>query len=447
MSLAHHFDVIIAGAGLAGVAAAAALREFGYRIAVIEPGLDPARRLAGELLHPLGVMAARELGLSHLLESGTPVAGFAVFPTSESEPYCLSYSRMDLLPSRGIVLRHDLLRRLLLEELDRLPYVTVFPGARVVAVKQSGRGPVSVTVSSDGRNWTLDSDLLVGADGRVSKVSEMAGIGRRKYRISGMIGYELRDCPLPKAGYGNVFLAAGAPSLAYEIGPAKVRLIVDIPYQSEQMLTRDDDPSCLAALPEPFRDHVRRGLGAQPGVAAANYFCLPDRVYSGRVVLVGDAAGCSHPLTATGLSACAQDALHLRQGLRRTGGDIGQALKFYAAARRHSQRTRLALVNGLYEVFKARTPETDLLREGIFRYWGSSARGRSTSMALLAACETRRSVLAWQCANVLFHGLMTLRERGSKHPSFSLASGAHTAFRMSCFALRCADQALRREVG
>ena len=39
---------------------------------------------------------------------------------------------------------------------------------------------------------------------------------------------------------------------------------------------------------------------------------IPDRVVEDRLVLVGDAGGCCHPLTATGLSVCTRDALRLR---------------------------------------------------------------------------------------------------------------------------------------
>ena len=52
MSKVGQFDVIIAGGGMAGVAVAAALGEFGYRVALVEPGMDATRRLAGELIHP-----------------------------------------------------------------------------------------------------------------------------------------------------------------------------------------------------------------------------------------------------------------------------------------------------------------------------------------------------------------------------------------------------------
>src|SRR5262245_9010372 len=137
----------------------------------------------------------------------------------------------------------------------------------------------------------------------------------------------------------------------------------------------------LGALPPSLRAVARGVVSRQRGLVAMNYTIMPERVTAGRVVLVGDAAGCCHPLTATGLSVCTRDAMRLRGALRATGGDLSAALRRYAAEREGPQRTRLALAQKLYEIFLARTPETRLLRDGILRYWTSSARGRATSMA------------------------------------------------------------------
>lgn len=52
-------DVLIAGGGVAGAAAAAALSQLGLQVLVIEPGPAQGRRLAGELIHPPGIEGLR----------------------------------------------------------------------------------------------------------------------------------------------------------------------------------------------------------------------------------------------------------------------------------------------------------------------------------------------------------------------------------------------------
>ena len=74
------FDVVVAGGGVAGSAAAAALSRLGYEVAIVEPGLDASRRLAGELVHDAGAAALAELELLPAVAAfeRTEVAGFSV---------------------------------------------------------------------------------------------------------------------------------------------------------------------------------------------------------------------------------------------------------------------------------------------------------------------------------------------------------------------------------
>jgi hypothetical protein len=61
---------------------------------------------------------------------------------------------------------------------------------------------------------------------------------------------------------------------------------------------------------------VRTALASQKALVSVNYSIQPAAVCLGRLALVGDAAGCCHPLTATGLTASTRDAIHLQQALR-----------------------------------------------------------------------------------------------------------------------------------
>src|SRR5439155_22319279 len=59
----HSVDALVAGGGMAGASAAATLSAMRWNVLLVEPGLDPAKRLAGELIHPPGVSDLAELGL------------------------------------------------------------------------------------------------------------------------------------------------------------------------------------------------------------------------------------------------------------------------------------------------------------------------------------------------------------------------------------------------
>src|SRR2546423_7021356 len=107
--LKNEFDVVIAGGGVAGIAVAAALSEFNYRVLVIEPGMDHSRRLAGEFIHPPGVTDFERLGLLEPMKSsgGVPARGFAVFPGADRQrKFLLGYAEVPGLLNQGYSASH-----------------------------------------------------------------------------------------------------------------------------------------------------------------------------------------------------------------------------------------------------------------------------------------------------------------------------------------------------
>jgi len=64
----HPFDVVIAGAGLAGGSLAVRLAKAGARVALIDPGRFPREKLCGEFLSPEAWGALDRLGLSEAVE-------------------------------------------------------------------------------------------------------------------------------------------------------------------------------------------------------------------------------------------------------------------------------------------------------------------------------------------------------------------------------------------
>ena len=352
-------DVIIAGGGVAGSAVAAALGEFGYRVLLIEPGLQYAKRLAGELIHPPGVSYLSKLGLLGFLEEagGVPVNGFAVLPG----PHVLPYKDVPGLTTQGLAIEHTTMAETLLDAVSKLPHVTLWRGARITGLDLSKTAHATVTVSHEGSEDQLHTQLLVAADGRSSHLRGMAGIRHKQKQLSSMVGYTLKHSRLPQPGFGHVFSGGPSPVLAYELGNGDTRIMFDVPDPEQSKAGLD-------ALPRVLRRDVEEAMQTQTPLRAANYSVIPEAVIKGRMVCVGDAGGCCHPLTATGLSACVRDAMLLQKALRETASHIPKALRRYVRLREGPQRTRLISAKVLYDVFRAQSPEMRLLRQGLFRY-------------------------------------------------------------------------------
>lgn len=397
-------DVIVAGGGVAGAAVAAAMASLDYRVLIVEPGLDNTKRLAGELIHPPGVAALRQLGLLAALEEagGVPVHGFAVFPGGSETNHSLPYSEGGG-GKTGLAIEHAAMADALLTAVSKLPQVTVWKGARVTALDLSFPDSIGATVDYEGSNRQLRVPLLVAADGRNSLLRRMANIAQKQTHLSNMVGYRIGASHLPQRGFGHVFAGGPTPVLAYQISERDARIMFDLPLKSEKEM-----PPYLDVLPQPLRRAVEEAIETQTPLRSANNSIVPETVNRARLVLAGDAGGCCHPLTATGLTACTRDALLLRQALHENSADIPRALVRYARMRESPQRTRLAGAELLYDLFRAETPEMRLLRVALFRYWQSGVRGRVSTMALLSTEENRLSFLVREYIKVCRHAVPEL---------------------------------------
>jgi len=324
---------------------------------------------------------------------------------ADSKVVHLPYRHADTVTSAAFAMEHNVIRERLLNAVSSFPGVTVLERSRITAVEVDPdlrhQKRASVRLSSPAGEMVLRTRLLVGADGASSPVSRLAGIIQSRERVSTLFGFLLQGKPLPNPGFGHVFLGGSGPVLAYAVSKSAVRIMFDVPDSSGGPRRAEACLENLHALPEPFRGEVAQRLEKPGIVASASYRAAVREVTRGRLVLVGDAAGCCHPLTATGLTVCARDALRLRDALRDTGGDIEGALPLYATRRKGPQRIRMMLAQALYEVFCAQTPESRLVRDGLRKYWDGNSQRREKSLALVSTENGRASCMLMELAQVL----------------------------------------------
>jgi 2-polyprenyl-6-methoxyphenol hydroxylase-like FAD-dependent oxidoreductase len=201
---------------------------------------------------------------------------------------------------------------------------------------------------------------------------------------------------LPHPGFGHIFLGAWGPILVYPIGPADARTCIDLPSDmdkgKEAVIARiraDYAPH----LPEGVRATLVKALDSGDIEVAANYAIYTDECTVPGAALVGDSTGCSHPLTATGMTIALNDTRILGRELAAIDlhdrPQVDAALARYQVDRYRFVRAREILADALYEVFRGTDDGTRAIREGIFQYWNASSRSRARSMALLSGHESR----------------------------------------------------------
>jgi 2-polyprenyl-6-methoxyphenol hydroxylase-like FAD-dependent oxidoreductase len=424
-------DVIVGGGGVAGVAAAAAIQQLGYNVMVVEPGQRDERRLAGEVFHPPGVSGLADLGLLAALSEKPAVNVSGFYISCESDCIRLPYDTVPAHRSPGLCLEHSLIRERMLSAVSALPNVTVKRGARVVEIDQSHPSHVVVGVANGAGSGSYRCRMFVVADGSPSRLARLAGIAVHNRLISTVWGYRIGAENLPQREFGHVFLGAATPILLYPIGRDKARILFDIPYRSASRPTAADCLALAQTLPRALREEVTHTIETQQRMSVLTRATTTDRIARGRVVLVGDAGGSCHPLTATGMTMCVNDALLLRNALGERAGDLPAALQLYQRRRRWPQATRLVLADTLRDAFCGTSPELRVVQGGILALWRGSAVARSSTLALLSTADGRPFALIRQIIAVTIRGFVAhLRNPKPENRGIGVVSVARSLFVM-----------------
>ncbi|MCZ6507447.1 MAG: NAD(P)/FAD-dependent oxidoreductase [Acidobacteria bacterium] len=283
-------DVLIVGGGPAGLATAIAVRQLGLGALVVDRSAPPIDKACGEGLMPGAVAALGRLGVELPPDLGHPFRGIRYVGDGVSV-------RADFPHLRGRGLRRPLLHSLLVER------------ATEIGVDFAWRTPVRAL---QGRCITTDSGelrgrWLVGADGlhsRIRRWSGLAGRSRSRRRFGIRRHYRCK----PWSEDVEVYWTDGCE--AYVWGSAADEVGVAMLWGGG---TSDFD-----RLLQRFPALVGRLSGATAATrdqGAGPFDQRPRRLYRGRVVLVGDAAGYRDPITGEGLDLSFHQALLLARCL------------------------------------------------------------------------------------------------------------------------------------
>lgn len=422
------FEAIIVGGGFTGMSVAAALSARGAKVRVFEASKRTDPRFRGELIHPRGVRGLEQLGLKAPLfaAGGVAVNGFAVSPGPSQPVTVLPYASGQ---GPGLGIDHPAMVLTMREQVAQRRNVTIRTGDRIDSLLFTS-GRVTGVKTADGAEHR--GDLVVVADGRQSKLRAALGLEPEVKLLSYTVVVGV-DGALPHGPLGHVFLGAPGPILAYPYGDGRIRFCIDVPLGAAKgrdamvkLITQHYAPQVPGAL----GDAMVRALNEQPFEGCANHSISTHNCAAPGVVLVGDAGGCSHPLTATGMTNAVNDALTLGAVVAARGPD-NQALSEYQRARYDFVRMRELFTDALYEVFRGQDEGSKALQGGVFRYWASSARRREASMGILSGEELRVSRFVVEYSRVFGISAVQVMKRLAREPRLGtshLRSLATTSF-------------------
>lgn len=359
------FDVVVVGAGLAGLALCAALRRTQLSVALVE-GRPPEWPVGGwdARVYAVSPSSARfldQIGAWAHLDSARlqPMARIEVFGDRGAQ---LDFSAFDVgVGELAWIAESSLIARELWEGVKRQANVTLLCPAKPAALAvEGGRTRLAL---EDGR--TLDAALVVGADGVQSWVRAQAGLEARftDYEELGVVA-NFR-CERPHLGTAWQWFRPDGVLAYLPLPDGHMSMVWSAPEAVGRELLQYDAET-LAAHVAAAGDHL---LGRLEVVTPAAGFPLRlmqvPRVVAPGVALIGDAAHAIHPLSGHGVNlgfADARELSALLAGLDRSVlGDL-RALRRYERRRAEEVNALQLTTHALHELFRPQWPALSWLR-------------------------------------------------------------------------------------
>jgi salicylate hydroxylase len=319
-----HSNVLIAGAGIAGLATALALARNGRAVTLLEKRAENSEEGAGIQIGPNGMRILEELGVTPFLE------GKIAWPEGIRVMDGLTGKRLTTFPlGRDIAARHGApygvlhrgdLHDALRSAVAKLPAVTLRHGCSVIAAQSQ---PESVTVKLAGGE-ALTGALLIGADGIWSTLRKTV-MGAAALTFTGKCAMRA-VIPIDAAPSGisnsdtTIWLRPAAHVVHYPVRGGRELAIVAIfdDIALGETWSQIVDPELVSARIRSFPPALRELL-QQPAQWRQWSLYTPSAPFpwiADRVTLIGDAAHPPLPFLAQGGVMALEDAIVLAELLK-----------------------------------------------------------------------------------------------------------------------------------
>jgi len=316
-------DVVCAGGGPAGLAAAIALRLRGLHVVLADASVPPVDKACGEGLMPDGVGALRALGVfperrDHAIFRGIRFVG----PQGSAEAHFPS--------GHGIGMRRTVLHEALRRRAEEIG-VEMRWGARL-----TGIAPGTALVNQE----AIETKWIVGADGQNSRIRGWAGLSRsprKSFRIGMRRHFRVeRWTDLVEVHWGNSGQVYVTPVAGDEICVAVI-----------SRNRRKDFDGLVRECPQLARN-LRNALPLDEIRGSATATLNLRSVVTKDVALIGEASGSVDAVTGEGMTLAFRQAVKLSEAI------AANDLRRYGAA--HRQIGRLPNLLGSAMLLMDRSP-------------------------------------------------------------------------------------------
>ncbi len=364
------FDVVVIGAGPAGLGFVRSLKGSGLKVAVVErlseavladppeDGRDIALTHASEeIMERLGMWP-------HIPESACGVIKDAKVVNGRSN-YALHFESAGSGKSYlGRIVPNHLIRRAAYAEVKDLPDVTLICGRAVEAVSTGRVG------LEDGRE--LRASLVVAADSRFSETRRKMGIGAEMEDFGRVVIVCEMAHTLPHNGVATECFHYDQTLAILPMHGAVSSVVVTLASDKSEAAMAMPDGAFAADIQARFGGQLGRMELVSQRVAYPLVGVFAKRFVAPRFALVGDAAVGMHPVTAHGFNLGLTGGTLLAEAVKKAfseGKDIGdiRVLTGYERAHRKVARPLYLGTNALVKLYTDTRIPARILRGAALR--------------------------------------------------------------------------------
>jgi 2-octaprenyl-6-methoxyphenol hydroxylase len=362
MSETRSYNVIIAGGGFVGMTLALALVEAapkGFRVALVDAESPDKSNVDVRA----SALSAASKGLLSVLGIWPELADGAEAITSieitdssleaSRRPHFLGFDD-ELKPgeSGAYMIENDDLIRALKRAVLRQPAIEMFAPDSVTAFAATP-ADVQAKLASGG---TLKAKLLVAADGKRSRLRDLAGIKcvGWSYPQAGIVTTVAHE--KPHRGQAVQHFLPGGPFAMLPLKGNRCSIVWSEDKTTAEAIMAADEATFLAELKKRFGARLGDIALAGPRQSFPLEYQVARSFVGKRLALVGDAAHAVHPLAGQGLNIGLRDVAALTEIVvegARLGLDIGATtlLERYERWRRFDSAFSATVMDGLNRLF------------------------------------------------------------------------------------------------
>jgi len=359
------YNIAVVGAGAVGLSAALAFARDGFRTVLIG-GLDARRDGRTVALLNGSVRFLEALGAWPLIvREAAPLETMRIVDDTGSlfRPPPASFRAGEIgLDAFGWNVENATLVEKLSEAVKACENLTHVP--EFAAGFEASETGATLTLADGG---TIKASLVVAADGRNSKLRQIAGIGTETWSYPQSAVTVILAHDRDHRETSTEFHTRHGPFTLVPLPGRRSSLVWVTSKAEAERLSKLDDAALALAIERQAQSHLGamridgpRGLVPMAGLSV-------NRYWAPRIALVGEAAHVFPPIGAQGLNLGFRDAASLRDAVldgRNEGWDPGseEALSRYQRSRDLDVRLRTAAVDGLNRTLLTGLMPTDFLR-------------------------------------------------------------------------------------